>query len=365
MSCLNEAQVQASADGEAPEQERLHAASCPACAARVRERQRVLAELTDAAVRAEMPPPIRHRIDAVLAAGQRAGATRVRETAGRPSRQRAFWSGAVAVAATLAAILIVAPMITRPATVSASEILAASATRLAEPSASGVEVLEYELALDGIPRELMPEQADGTYRIRQVIDHGQPGRFRFTSYAPDGRLLSSIAEDPASRRRVTLVRLDDRLYRFEFDLPADTLPSLPEIERLHMQASIGMMQSSGNQHLQVLETSGGRVYRVDVPQVSTGAPTAVWDLTRAQALIDADDYRVLELSVEGTFMRRPYRVSFKLIDRSIKAPGEVAAAEFEVPEEAGALTLRGEGTAIPLRDTLVAALRELGRSTAK
>ena len=69
--------------------------------------------------------------------------------------------------------------------------------------ARAIEVLEYELVLDGVPKEMMPDQADGTYRVWQAIDHGVPGRFRFASYTADGRMLTSIAEDPlreAARR---------------------------------------------------------------------------------------------------------------------------------------------------------------------
>jgi hypothetical protein len=159
-----------------------------------------------------------------------------------------------------------------------------------------------------------------------------------------------------------MVRVDDQNYRFEFSLPANAPLSLPEMERLHMQASISMMQASGDQHLQVIETASGRVYRIAVPRVSVDTAKAVWDLTEAQAVIDADDFRILELSVKGAFLKRPYSIAFRLIDRSVKVPGEVPAAEFEVPDTPDAMTFQGEGTAVPVRDTLVVALRELARS---
>ena len=362
MDCLNTAGIQAVADGEGTDDLQRHAASCARCAGRVRERQLAVAGLTDALRGAtDLPDHLRRRIDAALASGRAGGATRIR-TADAPRRHRAFWSGAIAVAATLLAILLVAPMIDEPVTVSASEILAASANRLAAPVTGGVEVLEYELAVDGVPRELIPDQANGTYRVKQVIDHDRPGRFRFTSYAPDGRVLSSVAEDPVNGRRTTFVRIDDQRYRFEFTLPANAPISLPEMERLHMQASIGMMQASGDQHLQTIETSSGKVYRIEVPRMSADKVSGVWDLTEAQVSIDADDYRILELSVKGAFLKRPYSVSFKLIERSVEAAGELDPSEFEVPQDPGALALHGEGTAIPIRDTLILALRELARA---
>ena len=160
------------------------------------------------------------------------------------------------MAATIIAVLFVAPMIKEPATVSASEILAASATRLNSP-VTGIEVLEYELVIDGVPKEMMPDHANGMYRVRQVIDHDIPGRFRFSSFGPDGQPISSIAQDPAQRRRVTMMTIEGQPYRFETTLPDETPMSLPEMERLHMEATITMMQASGNQLLQVDRHAGG------------------------------------------------------------------------------------------------------------
>jgi hypothetical protein len=297
-------------------------------------------------------------VETALAATERSGATRLRPDA--PSRRhRAFWSAAVAVAATLIAMIFIAPIIREPATVSAAEILAESATRLAQPVTSGIETLEYELVLDGVPGDLMPDQANGTYRVRQVIDHDNRGRFRYTSYAADGRLFSSIGQDPAQGRRVMSLNLNGQAYRFEFTLPANTPLSLPEIERLHMQASVSLMQASGNQLLQEIETPDGKAYRIEVPKVSDIATNAVWDLTQAEAVIDADDYRIIQLAVRGTILQQPYGISFRLLTRSVTS--SVSAEEFEVPMDPQAITFRGEGTAVPARDALIAALDELAR----
>jgi hypothetical protein len=363
MKCLTDAQIQAIVDGEDAPSLGEHAAACARCSSRIRERDRATTAIVNSfATDVDIPPHLGRRVEAALAGATTGGATRLRAGTGRSSRRRAFWSAGVAVAATIVAIFFVAPVIREPATVSASEILAASASRLAESAASGIEILEYELVLDGVPRELMPDQANGTYRVKQVIDHDTKGRFRFTSYAADGQLITSIAQDPANGKRVLLVRLEGQPYRFEFTLPAKAPLSLPEMERLHMQASISMMQASGDQHLQVLETPAGRMYRIEVPKVTSETTSAVWDLTEARVLIDADDYRIVELAVKGSFLKQPYSVSFRLLDRAIKTQGEVPAEEFDAPVEPGALTLQGEGTAVPARDALIVALRELART---
>ena len=309
---------------------------------------------------AAIPSRLARQIDTALMTAGTSGATRLRaDGATRSRRHRAFWSAGVAVAATLIAVLFVAPLIKEPATVSAAEILAASATRLAQPVTAGIETLEYELVLDGVPRELMPDQANGTYRVRQVIDHDSRGRFRYTSYTPDGQLFSSIGQDPVQGRRVMSLHLNGQAYRFEFSLPANAPLSLPEIERLHMQASVSLMQASGNQNLQEIETPDGKAYRIEVPKINETATNAVWDLTEAVAVVDADDYRIIQLSVKGAFLRQPYSVSYRLLTRSVTS--SVAAEEFEVPPDPQAITFRGEGTAVPARDALIAALEELAR----
>jgi hypothetical protein len=247
-----------------------------------------------------------------------------------------------------------------PATVSASEILAKSASRLAE-RVTGIESLEYELVLDGVTREMMPDRENGTYRVKQVIDHDAAGRYLMASYDPRGRLLSSIVQDPAANRRVVSVRLDDVPYRFEFTLPEHVTLSPPEVERLHMEASVAMMQASGNQQLQVIESGLGRQYRIEVPHVSAETAGAVWDLAEAQVVIDAGDYHIVEFAVKGTFLKQPYSVSYRLISRTVAAGAAVEPGVFDMPEDSTAITIKGEGTAIPARDVLVVALGELAR----
>jgi len=363
MTCLTSTQIQAVADGEAADDLRAHVGTCERCAQRVSDRKRTTASLiTSLNTDARMPQDLSRRIATALAAAPSSGATRLRSPTdrGRP-RRRAFWSGALAAAAAALAFLFIGQLIKEPGTVSASAILAESATRLDTAATSGVELLEYELVLDGMPRELMPDQANGTYRVKQAIDHDTAGRFCFTSYDPSGQLISSIAQDPRIGRRVIVLRFDGQPYRFDFTLPPNAALSIPEVERVHMQASVRMMQASGNQQLQVVETPDGTAYRIEVPKVSGATTTAVWDLTEARALIDADDYRVLELSVKGAFLKQPYSVFFRAISRDVMSQADVPADKFEVPDTPGAIAFEGEGTAMPARDAMVAALRALAR----
>ena len=140
-----------------------------------------------------MPAPLARKVEDSFRHG---GATRLRESRGF-SEWKWLYSGLAVAAATIIAVLFVVPAIRKPdATVSASEILAKSASQLSATITSGIEVLEYELVLDGVPKEMLPDQVDGTYRVWQAIDHNVPGRFRFASYTADGRMLTSIAEDP-------------------------------------------------------------------------------------------------------------------------------------------------------------------------
>ena len=120
--------------------------------------------------------------------------------------------------------------------------------------------------------------------------------------------------------------------------------------------------ASGNQQLQIVETPSGRQYRIEVPHVSAETSGAVWDLTEAQVVIDAADYHVVEFAVKGTFLKQQYSLSYRLISRDVVTATDVDASAFAVPEDPRAITLRGEGSAIPARDVLVVALGELARA---
>jgi hypothetical protein len=364
MKCLNDAQIQALVDDEAAEDIRRHAAACARCGERLRARESLTTALVDAMnVPAALPPRLRHRVDEAIAAGGSAGATRLRSSAPpRRAWRPAIWSAGAVAAATVTAILVVAPMIKGPSMVSAAEVLARSAGQLAERVTTGFEYLEYELTLDGVPREMLPDHIDGAYRVKQVIDHDTPGRYFLATYGPDGTVISALAQDPANHRRVMSVRVAGQPFRFEVIVPEHVVLSPPEMQRLHMEASVTMMQASGDQHLRVIETPDGPQYLIEVPSVSSQTPNAVWDLAEARVLVDASDYHIVEFFARGTFLKQPYSVSYRLINRSIGTEMTVQASEFELPEDATAIRIQGQGSAIPLRDLLVLALRELARA---
>jgi hypothetical protein len=212
--------------------------------------------------------------------------------------------------------------------------------------------------LDGVPKQMMPDGADGTYRVQQAIDHNVPGRFRFSTFGPDGGLLTSIAEDPQAKQRVMVFTVDRQPFRFDVSLPAkDVGMSLPEMERLHMEASIAMMQASGNQLVETIDGPHGKLYRIDVPRVSGPGTSPVWDLTEARVLIDARDYRVTEFAVSGSFLKQAYSLSYKLISHSVV--GSVPADTFAIPAQPGELVIAGDGSHVPTHDVVMLSLREL------
>ncbi len=362
MKCLNDAQIQAIVDREAADDVRQHAESCGPCGDRVREREALAAAAVEAInAPAVVPAGVSRRIHVALSEGSSQGATRFKAGAVPGDwSPRALWTTAAVAAATLIAVVFIAPVVKGPATVSASEILARSASRLAEPVA-GVESLEYELTLDGVTREMMPDRENGSYRVRQVIDHDTAGHYLLATYDPHGQLLSSIVQNPSANLRVVSARVEDIPYRFEFTLPQNETLSPPELERLHMEATVAMMQASGNQQLHVIDGAAGRQYRIEVPHVGGETAGAVWDLAEAQVVIDADDYHIVAFAVKGTFLKQPYSLSYRLIDRTILAGTAVGPGAFELPEDPGAITIKGEGTAIPARDVLMVALGELAR----
>jgi len=353
--------IQALADGEGSEEMRRHAASCEDCTARVRERAALMAQMTAAlnSPVVEVPASLAFRLKAEATSTQD-GATRLRAPlGGSPAKPRWLYGGLGVAAATLVAILFIAPAIRKTdATISAAEILAKSATQLAAAPAAGIEVLEYELVMDGVPKEILPDQVDGAYRIWQAIDHNTPGKFRFASYAPDGEMFSSVAEDPVTRRRVAAFTTEGQPYRFDVTLPQGARNlSLPEMQRLHMQASIAMMQASGNQLLETVPGPSGNLYRIEVPRVSGPGSNPVWDLSEARVLVDPRDYSIVEFAVRGSFLKQDYSMSYKLLKHVTAASLDPAA--FAVPNQAGEILITGEGTAVPSHDVFVLSLREL------
>ena len=365
MNCLNDEQLQALADGEGNAGDRAHAESCAHCAARLRDRAALMASIEQTLNPAiDLPGDLPRRIFRLNAEATREGATRLRERSGvprRPDGSRRWIYTAAAIAAALIAVVFIVPAVRKTdATVSASEILAKSVSRLAAVT-SGVEVLEYELVLGGVPKAMVPDEVDGTYRIWQAIDHDVPGRFRFASYTADGRMFSSIAEDPIAKRRVAAFTSEGQAYRFDVTLPSGPRNmSLPEMERLHMEASIAMMQAAGNQIVERIDGPNGRLYRIEVSSVTVPAANPVWDLTEARVLIDSRDYSVVEFAVQGSFLKSPYSLSYKQLRHIVGAT--LPSDAFSVPAQPGEIVITGEGSAVPTHDVVVLALRALAQA---
>ncbi len=357
MTCLNDSHIQALADGEASPADLSHAAACVSCAERVRERERTMAAIRQSIdIPAVMPASLAGTVeDGFRLPGTRGGATRLRDV---PTPRRWVYSGLAVAAATLGAVVFVTPIVKRPdATASAAEILAKSASQLSAVTA-GIETLEYEMVLEGMPKEMLPDHENGRYTVSQAIDHNVPGRFRFATYAADGRMLTSLAEDPLQHRRVMAFSVEGQPYRFDVTLPSGPANmSLPEMQRLHMEATITMMRANGQQLLETVDGPAGRHYRIEVPGTSSAGTNPVWDLSEARVLIDARDYRVTEFAVRGTFLKQPYSMSYRLISHGVAV--NLPADAFVVPAQPGEIVIDGEGTSVPTHDIVVLALREL------
>ena len=66
-----------------------------------------------------------------------------------------------------------------------------------------------------------------------------------------------------------------------------------------------MRQASGKEVMQMVDSPDGPLDRIEVPEVRTAQTGAMWDLSRAEVLIDAKDFRIMEFSARGTFLERP------------------------------------------------------------
>jgi len=350
MACLTDADVQAVADGEAPDALGTHAAACASCRGRVDLRRIEMTELVAAAGRASPPPRLEARVREAARSAPR-GATALREVRGRAIGARAIAALATA-AATGAVVFLVLPRFGAPTRLSAAEVLGRSLQTLS--NARGVERLEYELAFAGF--------GDGPHRIEQLVDHDRPTRYRIANYRADGTLESAISQDPAVGRRWHLIRVDGRSYIFELAAGRTPFLSLPELAEAQVEAIIGMMEATANQNLSIVDTAEGRQYVVQMPAAPPHATKALLDLYQARAVIDANDFHIAEFSATGTLLRQPYAVTFKLIRRTLQPAAGVAPGAFALEPGPDDVVLHGEATNDPLFDVLGTVLREVGRT---
>jgi hypothetical protein len=354
MNCLTDIEVQAVVDGEASDASRAHSSECRQCRERVDRRRMDMAALTTLVSGDEtMSPELDARMRRAIAGGHAPrGATSLRAPAAG-SWHRAGWVSAAAVAAMIAIVVFaVLPRFGSPTSLSASEVLGRSLKTMS--GTTGVEMLEYEF--------FAPGEMPGPHRIEQLIDHDQPGRFRFSNYGPDGVLMSAISQDSTRSHRLHLMRVDGRNYIINLTSTGSAPKlSLPEMGQALVETAITMMQATSDQNLSVVDTPEGRQYIVEMPAVRPTSDTAMFDLYHARAVIDERDFRILEFAASGAFLKQPYSVTFKLIRRSVRPSSDVPAAEFEIPAGVGDLVITGVADIDPVTDVLTTVLRELGR----
>ena len=191
--CLSDDELQAIADGERRTGGDPHATECPRCAGRLEARRRMTARLVEAAGTGAMPDAVRGAIRARLDSG--AGDAPRGATTLRPVRRVHgwVWTAGAAAAAALLFFVIVVPGVDRQTTVSAAEILGRSRTALGA-DVTGIEVLTYDLALEGLLGDLIPQDHAGRFTVEETIDHDREGRYRIVKLAADG-------QDRRGRRR--------------------------------------------------------------------------------------------------------------------------------------------------------------------
>jgi len=297
-----------------------------------------------------MPAGLEFRLrEAIKANGPVRGATVLRGSPSRPAWKRAGVLSALATAAGV--VLVVAVLLPRmgaPTSLSAAEVLGRSLQTLT--GATGVERVEYELALSGAPER----------RIVHLIDHQTPTRYRLTSYTSDGTLQLALAQDPATGVRSHLFRVDGRNYIVNVGA-LQPLASLPQMAQAQLEAVIGMMQTTSDPTLTVVEEPDGRKYVVEMPSVVPKSSAAVLDVYSARAVIDGQDFRVREFKASGALLKQPYDLTFRLIRQDQLAPEKLDAGAFAIQPGPDDVVLDGDVTDEPFSDVLDVVLKEVGR----
>jgi hypothetical protein len=310
------------------------------------------------ASRVGTPAGLAGRVQRALAADlPRAGATTLRDLPVRRWGGGRLWATAGLVGAAVLAVVFFLPPLDAPRTLSAAQILDRSLQTMTPTS--GTELREFDLDLR-LPR--IAAAYTGAYRIEQLVDHDTPGRYRLVRYSPDGTILDAVSEEPAAGRRTAVVRVDGRTFAFRFAIdPRQTL-GFRELERHHVEAMIRVLQAAAGQTVQEIDTSEGRRYVVELPQVADAGASGLWELSRARVVIDAGSFEVLELTAAGSYMREPFSVAFHLRHRTVRPSAEVTPDQFEIPLDADAVVIDGRGTDDMGHDLLASALGELVRA---
>ena len=359
MRCLSDVELQAVADGEASESAERHLTACRACRDRVEAIHRTLASVA-ATVNAagEMPAAAAARVRSAIVAGERVrGATALRSPLPSASWPRArILSLAAAAVVVLAVVFGVLPRIGDPTTLSAAEVLGRSLEAMS--ASEGVELLEYELLVDG------PTQ--GAWRIEQLIDHETPTRYRVSAYDATGALEAAFSQDPVRQRRSQLVRVDGRNYIVSVGAVTNPVLAVPQMARALMETAVTIMQATSDQKLTIVAGPTGTEYVIELPAVTASAAAATpLDLHHARAVVAGTDFHIREFEAAGTLLRQSFSVSFKLLRRSARPAADVPPAEFEIQPAAGDVVLEGVSEAEPLRELLTTIIRELAKAQAR
>jgi hypothetical protein len=349
-ACLNDARIQAVADGEATSAEIDHADGCANCTRRVAEAREASTAFAHGMHSITVPPLLGARVNAAVARSETGrGATTLRPTAaGRP---RWLAASVAAAAAVLALVFVLFPSFDSSTRLSAAEILDRSLQSL---SVEGTERLRYQLSVQAPSTSI----ETGTFVIEQLIDH-QTGRWRFARFAPDGTLLNGIAENPAAGTRDAVMTLDGQTYRFHFEIAADQTVALWSLQRRYAESMIRLVQASGTHVVTSDLGPDGDRYVVEMPATTPPDGPLPFSLDRARVVVDASDYHVVEFNAAGVLMGERASIGYELIQRDILG-GHQPDSEFSFPESAaGAIEFRGQGTNQPPRDFLSLLLRQL------
>jgi hypothetical protein len=351
MRCLTDVEVQAVVDEEANEACRAHAATCDQCRARVDERRSQMETLASLAEADGMPSSmLEARLRQAMKSSNSRGATVLRATP--PSQWRSLgWASALATAAVIAMLVYgILPRLGAPTTLSASEILSRSLQTMS--SGQGVEMLEYEVAMDGM--------TSGPVVIRQVIDRDNPNRYKVASYGPDGMIMTALSQDPLAQRRSQLFHVDGTNYIVRVGAIHTPVLSLPQMAQALVETTIGIMQAKSDQQLTVEEGPNGQRYIIEIPPVTpANSGAATLDIFGARAVISGGDFRIQEFEATGTLLRQPFSVSVKLRTHEYIG-GEKPSFEIEPgPDD---VILEGEAADDPVTELMTTVLRELGRA---
>jgi hypothetical protein len=358
--CLNEAELQAVVDNEAPDAHQAHVAQCAACSEKVAVKRRLTERVGAAAASVELPEAVRTQMRTRIVDAPAAGATTLRAVSKTP---RWVWAIPAAAVAMLLMYLVVVPGIDRRTTVSAAEILGRSQAALAAPI-TGLEFLSYDLEVGGALGDLLPEEQAGRFEIQELIDHDHEGRYRVVKLASDGRIVGGAADDTLNGTRVRYLRANGRGFLLRFDGAAPTALSIVALKKGAMQLFIGLMQSSGNQTMREIDRAGEHCYEISIPGMTMPAASIV-SLDRARAVITASDSRLVEFSAAGTFSGQPFTVDFALRFRAWGNATIVPNPDFDLKPEPGDVVLQGDATANPLWDVLTRVLDAVPASAAQ